>query len=81
MPIHQIARVYGLAAPLAGEKGIRTALDGRTVLAPNGEKLLAERAAPQFLQTGELLDPRAMLPLEGGVIRGRLFYTVEERLQ
>ena len=66
----------GLPVLLAGEKRIRTALDGRTVLALDIEKLFAERAASQFLQTGELLDKRVMLLLETRVISGRLFHIV-----
>lgn len=66
----------GSPVPLASEKRIRTALDGRTVLALDGEKLFAERAASQFSQTGELLDKLVMLLLETGVISGRSFHIV-----
>ena len=43
-------------AVLASQERIRAALDARTVLAFNQEKLFGERAAPQFLQAGELLE-------------------------
>jgi hypothetical protein len=57
-----------LLAVLAGQERIRAALDARTVLAFNHEKLFGERAAPQFLQVGEFLEKLLTLLLEIGVI-------------
>ena len=53
---------------LAGEERIRAALDPRAVLTFNHEKLLGQRSAPQFLQTGKLLEKLLTLLLETGVI-------------
>ena len=58
----------GLLAVLASQERIRAALDARTVLAFNHEKLFCERAAPQFLQAGELLEKLLTLLPEVWVI-------------
>jgi len=55
----------GLLASLTRQERIRTALDARTVLALDQEELFGERAAPQFLQTGELLDKGAYIERRG----------------
>src|SRR5207244_4391945 len=58
----------GLVAVLASQERIMAALDARTVLAFNHEKLFGERAAPQFLQAGELLEKLLTLLPEVWVI-------------
>jgi len=58
----------GLLAVLASQEWIRAALDARTVLAFNHEKLFGERATPQFLQAGELLEKLLTLLPEVWVI-------------
>jgi hypothetical protein len=70
-----------LEALLAGQERIRAALDARTILALNHEKLLGERAPPQFLQAGELLEKLLTLLLEMGVIGQGLFHIVALLLQ
>ena len=46
----------GLLSDLTGQQRIRAAFDGRPVGMFDDEKLLGQRAAPQFLQAGELLE-------------------------
>jgi hypothetical protein len=70
-----------LGAVLAGQERIGAALDARTVLALNHEELFRERAAPQLLQAGELLEELLALVLEMGVIGQRLFHIVVLLLQ
>ncbi len=68
-------------AVLAGQERIRAALDARTVLAFDQEKLFGERPAPQLLQAGELLEEVLTLVLEIRVIGQRLFHIVVLLLQ
>jgi hypothetical protein len=69
LPISPISRAVGAT------------LDTRTVLALNHEELFGERAAPQLLQAGELLEELLTLALEIGVIGQRLFQIVVLLLQ
>ena len=70
-----------LGAVLAGQERIGAALDARAVLALNHEELFGERAAPQLLQAGELLEELLALVLKIGVIGQRLFHIVVLLLQ